>query len=88
MSRPLDLAFLFGYTSSMKTKTPKYPHIIVPLVGEEGNAFAILGRTNRALRLHDIPKDKINLFMKEAMSGDYNHLLCTVMDWVTTNEEE
>ena len=23
---------------------PKYPHIKVPLVGEDGNAFVILGR--------------------------------------------
>jgi hypothetical protein len=70
------------------TKTPKYPHINVPLVGEDGNAFHILGRTQRSLQRHNVPKDQIDLFMKEAMSGDYNHLLCTVMDWVSTDGEE
>jgi hypothetical protein len=73
---------------SNPTTTPKYPHINISLVGEDGNAFAILGRTSRALRRHNVPKEKVDLFMKQAMSGDYNHLLCTVMDWVATDGEE
>ena len=28
--------------------TPKYPQVKVKLVGEDGNAFAILGRVQRA----------------------------------------
>ena len=62
----------------------KYPDIYVPLVGEDGNAFAILGRVRSALRQHDVPADKISEFMTEATSGDYNHLLRTVMRWVNT----
>ena len=66
-------------------KNPRYPNIHVRLVGEDGNAFGILGRVQRSLRLANVPEDKIKEFLKEAMSGDYNHLLCTVMDWVSTD---
>ena len=52
----------------------------VRLVGEDGNAFAILGRCQHAARKAGWSKEQIDAFMKEATSGDYNHLLATVMD--------
>ena len=61
----------------------KYPHIEVQLVGEDGNAYAIMGRVQRALRSHDIPKSEIDEYLEESMSGDYDHLLCVAMQWVT-----
>jgi len=72
----------------MKTKTPRYPHVNVRLVGEDGNAFAILGRTRRALQQGGVSYDVVDRFIKEAMSSNYDHLLRTVMDWVHTDEEE
>ena len=60
----------------------RYPNVTVPLVGEDGNAFAILGRVQRALRKAGVPKEEIDAFIKEAMSGDYDALLATVMRWV------
>ena len=54
--------------------------IKVKLVGEDGNAFAILGRCRQALaRARRL--DLWNEFHKEATSGDYNHLLTTVCDY-------
>lgn len=64
----------------------KYPHVKVQLVGLDGNAFSILGRTARALRNGGVPKDEIDKFYKEATSGDYDNLLRTVMAWVTEIE--
>jgi len=61
----------------------KYPKIKVKLVSEDGNAFAILGRVQAAMRKGKVPPEEIKLFMAEAMSGDYNHLLVTAMKWVT-----
>lgn len=61
---------------------PKYPDIEVKLVGEDANAFAILGRVNRAMRRAKLPKEEITKFRKEATSGDYNNLLNTCMKWV------
>jgi hypothetical protein len=63
----------------------KYPEITVDLINHDGNAFAILGKVRRALKHGNVPQDDIELFMAEAMSGDYDHLLQTVMKWVEVN---
>jgi hypothetical protein len=60
----------------------KYPNIKVKLVGNDGNAFAILGRVQKALRKGGVPDAECKQFMTEATSGDYNHLLSTCMNWV------
>jgi hypothetical protein len=66
----------------------KYNDVHVKLVGEDGNAFAILGIVTRAMRKANLPKEEIDQFRSEAMSGDYDNLLCVVMDWVNTDDEE
>ncbi len=53
----------------------------VKLIGEDGNAFNILGRVKRALvkaGMHEEAK----AFMEEATAGDYNHLLATAQKYV------
>lgn len=52
----------------------------VRLVGEDGNAFAILGRCTVAARRAGWSKDQIDAFQKKATAGDYNHLLRTVLE--------
>ena len=64
--------------------TPKYPNVKVKLTGEDGNAFFIIGRTIAAMRKAKISEENITTFRVEAMSGDYNHLLQTVMTTVST----
>lgn len=59
---------------------PKYPEIEVNIIGRDGNAFAILGACDRAAK-RKIPSVEWDSFMDEATSGDYNHLLRTVMKW-------
>ena len=50
------------------------------LVGTDGNAFSILGKARRVLR--DAGRDDAwTTFEAEATSGDYDHLLATVMNW-------
>jgi len=56
-------------------------NIKVKLTGNDGNAFAILGAVNKALKKNG-KEDLAKEFMKEAMSGDYDHLLQTAMDYV------
>ena len=63
----------------------KHPEITVQLTGSDGNAFSILGRVQKALRKAGVPREEQDAFMKEAMSGDYDHLLATVMRWVDVN---
>jgi hypothetical protein len=64
---------------------PKYPKISVKLLGNSGNAFFILGKVTKELRRAQVPTDQIEAFKAEAMSGDYDHLLQTVMKWVTVD---
>ena len=59
----------------------KYPEITVELSGQDGNAFMILGLCKRSMQRAHLPQEEIDKFMKEATSGDYNHLLATVMAW-------
>ena len=56
-------------------------NIKVKLVGTDTNAFAILGKVSKALKKggHAELADE---FKKEAMKGDYSHLLATAMDYV------
>ena len=61
---------------------PRYPEVQVQLSGEDGNAFAILGRTSAALRQAGVAQEEIDTFFAEATSGDYDHLLHTTMAWV------
>jgi hypothetical protein len=61
---------------------PKYPEIAVTLTGTDGNAFAVLGQVNRALRQAGVPAEAREVFMAEATAGDYDALLQVVMRWV------
>ena len=63
----------------------KYPDINIPLVGEDGNAFSILGRVQRIMRQNGL-QNEWEAFHAEATSGDYNNLLRTVMAWFATDE--
>ena len=60
---------------------PKYPDITVELVGQNGNAFNILGICLRAMRWAGLSKEEQDAFQAEATSGNYDHLLATCMEW-------
>jgi hypothetical protein len=60
---------------------PKHPTITVKLVGEDANAYNILGQCRKAMREAGLPKSEIELFFKEATAGNYDHLLQTAMRW-------
>ncbi|WP_210879921.1 hypothetical protein [Roseovarius autotrophicus] len=59
----------------------KHPEIIVTLTGQDGNAFAVLGRCREAAKEAGLSDDEIAAFLDEAMAGDYDHLLQTAMRW-------
>ena len=70
------------------TITVKYPHINIPLVGQDGNAYAILARVKRIMRRADLPDSEWDLFLTEATSSNYDHLLLTVMSWFSVDEQD
>jgi hypothetical protein len=53
----------------------------VKLIGEDGNAFSILARCHEAATKAGWTEEQWKEFRKEATSGDYDKLLCTVMDY-------
>ena len=63
-------------------EAPRFPHIQVQLMGEDGNAFAILGRVKKALSKNGIDKETVKQYIEEATSGDYHHLLYVTTCWV------
>ena len=60
---------------------PKYPDITVQLVGQDSNAYNLLGICRRAMKKADFPQSEIEAFTTEATSSDYNHLLMTCTEW-------
>lgn len=63
----------------------KYPGVEVQLTGEDGNAFMIIMRVERAMKLSGVTHEECMLFRDEATSGDYDHLLQTAMRWVAVS---
>jgi hypothetical protein len=61
----------------------KYPEVEVKLVGEDGNAFAIMGRVMAALKSAGVPKEEIDAYYAQSTSGDYDNLLRTATEWVS-----
>ena len=53
--------------------------IQLDLVGIDGNAYAIMGTFQRQARREGWTKEEIDSVLKEAQSGDYDHLLKTIM---------
>jgi len=50
-----------------------------PLVGVDGNAYAIMGTVQRGLRRAGAPKEYIAKAMNEMMAGDYDNLLAVAV---------
>ncbi len=60
----------------------KYPEIEVQLSGRDGNSFVIIGAVRRAMRRAGVPTAELDEFSNEAMSGDYDNVIQTAMQWV------
>ena len=76
------LATKIKLTESEKMPEIKYPDVKVKLTGTDGNAFAIMGAVQKALRKAGVPQTELDAYFKESTSGDYDHLLQTASRWV------
>lgn len=54
--------------------------ISLVLVGKDGNAFALIGAFQRQARKEGWTNEEIKGVLQEAMTGDYDHLLRTLID--------
>lgn len=59
--------------------------IDVQLTGSDGNAFAIMGTVQKAMRRAGVPREELDQYFAEATAGDYNQLLATTMKWVNVS---
>jgi hypothetical protein len=58
----------------------------IRLVGEDGNAYAILARVRRAWKRKKRP-DIADEYSNEAMSGNYSHLLLTSLRYINEKKD-
>lgn len=63
----------------MKKPTVKLRHSVLQVVDQDGNAYCILAKCIRVARQNDWSQSRIESFLSEAKSGDYEHLLQIVM---------
>ncbi len=54
----------------------------VPLVGTDGNAFAIIGTVIREMKRAGVAKEIVEIYKDEAMASDYDNLLRVTMRYV------
>ncbi len=74
-----------------KKMEPRFD-IDVKLIGQDGNAFNLMGIVSREMKRAKDPEgekmctqDDVNQFIKEATESDYDHLLSTCMKWVNVS---
>lgn len=68
----------------MATQDKPITNLQLKLVGEDGNAFSIMGRARQLLRRNG-RADLIEQFTKECTSGSYENLLATCMRYFDCN---
>ena len=58
------------------------------LVGVDGNAYSVMGYVQRAMRTANMSKEDQDAYLEDAMSSDYNHLLCVSIDMIEKVNEK
>lgn len=52
------------------------------LIGIDGNAFSVMGYVTRAMRETGFSPEETKVYRDDAMSSDYNHLICVSADMI------
>lgn len=58
------------------------------LVGLDGNAFSLMGAFQSQAKREKWTPDEIKAVLDECMSGDYDHLLATLMSHCEVKDDE
>lgn len=58
---------------------PLFPQVTLDLASLDGNVFALIGAASKAARRAKVANEDISKFQTEAMSGDYDHVIQTIM---------
>lgn len=65
--------------SKPKSTFDDLPKVPVKLVGLDGNAMVLIAAVQRGARRAGWPQDRLKELVDEATSGDYDHVLQTLM---------
>ena len=84
----LDRIRNFSIIEHVKNSNKVMTKVTMRLVGEDGNAFAILGRFQRAARKAGWSQEDITKVINDATSGDYDHLLAVICEHVEEPDED
>jgi hypothetical protein len=76
-----DTETFSGYSPEVQAERERIGKVDCELVGQDGNAFAIMGRVQRAMKQAGYSQTALAEYSEASMSGDYNHLLRVAMDW-------
>jgi len=58
------------------------------LVGLDGNAFALMGAFRSRAKKEGWDQDEISYVIEKCMSGDYDNLLCVLMNYCDMDSED
>jgi len=64
----------------MTTQTKAVKKVKLNLVGLDGNAYSLMGEFSKRAQLENWTKPEIDEVLAECKSGDYNHLLQTLIN--------
>lgn len=76
-----NLSWLSSTPPTEKKVTTMSNKIEFDIANSDGNAFALIGGWKRAARREGWTEDDIEAVITEAMSGDYDHLVQTIMGY-------
>jgi hypothetical protein len=65
----------------------KFKHVVVNMRGMNGNALVVVGHVRKALQQGGATPEEVAIFVGNALGNDYEHLLATVVEWVTVTNE-
>ena len=66
-----------------ESESPKYS-----LIGIDGNAFSVMGYVAKCMKQEHMSYEEIDNYRKDAMSGDYNHLLMVSVEMIEMLNEQ
>ena len=66
----------------------EHEKIYLNLVGQDGNAFNVLGQLRAAAKRAGWDKSEIDSVVKRATAGDYDNLLATILEYCTPELEK
>ena len=88
MARPLPRKRGAGQTPAGRdvavvVAVPRYPLIRLQARRIDGNSIAIVSSASGAMRDAGVAQEETSAFVREALSGSYEHVLRTTMAYVT-----